>query len=193
MADIKKVNFDYIKRWEGGLSKDKRDSASKMPVPDGTGYHTNIGITWQTFVANAKLVGYTATPKLFYDMPKDIWLGIYQKGYWAMVKGDEIQSQAIAELMADWAWGSGPGTATGYLQALLKKNGLLQPVTQYFGPVTLGNLHTFIKNAGEKAAFEAIYQERVRFLKSIPSFKVYGVGWMNRMNDFYAYAQTILK
>jgi hypothetical protein len=47
MANINAVNFDYIKKWEGGLSKDSRDQAAKDPVPDGSGYHTNIGITWQ--------------------------------------------------------------------------------------------------------------------------------------------------
>jgi len=47
MADINKVNFDYIKRWEGGLSKHPKDPAAKYPVPDGSGYHTNIGgVLW---------------------------------------------------------------------------------------------------------------------------------------------------
>jgi lysozyme family protein len=193
MGDIKKVNFDYIRRWEGGLSKDKRDPAAKVPVPDGSGYHTNIGITWQAFAANAPLLNYKATPALFYEMPKDIWLSIYQGGYWASVKGDFIKSQAISELIADWAWGSGPGTATLYVQSFLKKQGLPQPVTGYFGPVTLGILNDYIKTVGEKVAFEGIYQARVKFLKSLSNWKTYGIGWMNRMNDFYAYGQSILK
>lgn len=193
MADINKVNFEYIEKWEGGKSRDKKDPASKFPVPDGSGYHTNIGITWQAFVANAPALKYTPTPELFYKMPKDIWLAIYHNGYWSSVQGDKINSQAIAELIADWGWGSGPGTATSQVQAYLKKQGIVQPVTGFFGPVTVDNLNTYIKKVGEKTAFEGIYLSRVRFLNSLSNFKIYGIGWMNRMRDFYAYAQSIMK
>jgi lysozyme family protein len=33
----------FILKSEGGLSKKPKDSASAHPVPDGSGYHTNIG------------------------------------------------------------------------------------------------------------------------------------------------------
>jgi hypothetical protein len=57
-----------LKKYEGGLSKAKTDTASKNPVPDGSGYHTNKGITWSTFKAMAQTIDYTATPTLFYQM-----------------------------------------------------------------------------------------------------------------------------
>ena len=188
MADVFKVNFAYIKKWEGGLSKDPRDPASKFPVPDGSGYHTNMGVTWQAFKAHFP----QGTPQEFYNMFDKLWLAIYREGYWKAVKGDEIKSQIIAEFIADWAWGSGPGTATAYVQTLLKNAGYLQPVTQLFGPVTLGNLHAMIDSKGERAVFDALYSARTSFLQSIKGFAVYGVGWMNRMRDFKAYADSKL-
>ena len=38
MANLKDVNFDYIKKWEGGLSCHKLDSASRHVVPDTAEY-----------------------------------------------------------------------------------------------------------------------------------------------------------
>jgi hypothetical protein len=52
MANLQKVNFDYIKKWEGGLSHNQKDSASRNPVPstpahpNPKGTHTNVGVTW---------------------------------------------------------------------------------------------------------------------------------------------------
>ena len=74
MAKVENVNFALIKKWEGGWSKDPLDPAAAFPVPDGSGVHTNIGITWKTFAANAEKLGYAATPKNFKNMPPDIWL-----------------------------------------------------------------------------------------------------------------------
>lgn len=189
MADVFKVNFAYIKKWEGGLSKDPRDPASRFPVPDGSGYHTNMGVTWQAFKAHFPSLGVHE----FYAMPEKVWLTIYKEGYWKIVKGDEIKSLIIAEFIADWAWGSGPGTATAAVQTLLKNAGYAQPVTQLFGPVTLGNLHGMIDTKGERAVFEALYAARTSFLQSLKNFVIYGVGWMNRMRSFKEYAMTVLK
>jgi lysozyme family protein len=97
MANFNQVNLKYIKRWEGGLSKDPKDKASAFPVPDGSGHHTNKGVTWATFTGLASEVGYKATPQLFYNMPDNIWLAIYKIGYWNPVQGDKINSQGIAE------------------------------------------------------------------------------------------------
>lgn len=196
MADINKVNLDYIKKWEGGLSKDPRDQAAKDPVPDGSGYHTNMGVTWQTFKSMAKTVGYTPTPKLFYAMPKDVWLGIYKKGFWDVVKGDQINSQAIAELCADWVWGTG-GYAISLIQKALNKLGAYPalPGSYVFGPLTLKAMNDLIKKKGEKTVFEALYAARKSFTQNLaanPKYSAFGTGWMNRLNDFYAFASKLV-
>ena len=51
MANINKANLDYILKWEGGLSKHPRDSAARHPVPDGSGHHTNKGITFRLWAS----------------------------------------------------------------------------------------------------------------------------------------------
>ena len=45
MADYRLI-IPFIKSKEGGLSKETSDTASADKVPDGSGYHTNKGITW---------------------------------------------------------------------------------------------------------------------------------------------------
>jgi lysozyme family protein len=196
MANINAVNFDYIKKWEGGLSKDSRDQAAKDPVPDSSGYHTNIGITWQTFKGLAAKGGYTATPELFYKMPKDIWLKIYKVGFWDVVQGDKINSQAIAELCADWVWGTGP-YAIKLIQQALNKLGAYPPLpgSYVFGPQTLKNMNELIKKKGEKVVFEALFAARQKFMLDLgakPAYAMFNTGWQNRLRDFYSFASKLV-
>lgn len=191
MADVKKVNFDYIKRWEGGLSSDPRDPAAKSPCPtltyQGRPLHTNMGVTWAAFHARFP----NDPERVFLLMPADKWLQIYHDGYWNFVKGDLINSQAIAELLADWAWGSGAYAAYG-LQKCLKANGYPVVIDGMIGPVTVNNLNNWKAVKGERAVFDALYSARTTFLQSLSGFKIYGTGWMNRMRDFKAYAYSIM-
>jgi lysozyme family protein len=192
MANIKKANTKYIEKWEGGIGNDPNDHYARYPVPDGSGNHTNKGVTWVTFKSFATKAGYTATPALFYKMPMDIWLRIYKIGFWDPMRGDQIPSQALAELLADFAWGSGAGGATIQLQKYLNKNGFSLVVDGGFGPKTLAALLAHIKKVGEKKAFEGIFLHRIAFLKSLADFRHFGTGWLNRMKDFYDFAAKLV-
>ena len=192
MANINAVNFDYIKRWEGGLSKDRNDPAAVDPVPDGSGYHTNIGVTWATFKGLAKQAGYIATPELFYRMPKETWLKIYKQGYWDPMNADNINSQGIAELLVDFAWGSGPGTAARVTQRYLAGKGFKIAVDGRFGPASTKALNDAIKKFGAKQVFDDLWNLRLNYLKSLSGWQNYGFGWSNRMNDLYSFASKIL-
>ena len=192
MAKIENVNIDYFWKWEGGLSKDPRDPAAKFPVPDGKGFHTNKGVTWRVFSTNAQKLGYPATPTHFYEMPKATWLKIYKQLFWDGVKADAIASQAIAEFMADWAWGSGPGTAAKKLQAFLNTRGANLLVDGKIGAITLGFFNNLIQHSGERIVFEDLDRSKRNFLKTTSGFKTYGLGWYNRMDDFRDYAVSII-
>jgi len=122
MANYRLI-IPHILQSEGGLSKNPNDNASAYPVPDGSGYHTNKGVTWKTFVDLASKIGYTATPKLFYAMPSDIWGKIYKLGYWDQFRGDTIQAQAVANMFADGFWIGGGAKQVKAVQTFLKSNG----------------------------------------------------------------------
>lgn len=107
MADFS-LYAPKLKALEGGASNSKTDTASKNPSPctigGKTNVHTNEGITWTTFVANASKYGYVASCANFSAMPDSIWNNIAKGQYWDIVGADNIDSQAVAELMADMAF-----------------------------------------------------------------------------------------
>lgn len=189
MGNLSKANLDYILKWEGGLSKHQRDSAARHPLPDGSGFHTNKGITWRVF---RSLYGNSADAvNRFYRMTHDDFRGIY-KLYWNGIKADSVNSQVIAEYMADFAWGSGVAGASRQIQKWLKSQGYQVGVDGKIGSQTLTAINDLIKEKGEKIAFESLDAHRRHFLSHLRDFDVFGRGWYNRLNDFVAYANSMI-
>lgn len=157
-----------IKKTEGGLSKDPNDNAAKFPVPDGSGFHTNKGITWQTFTSLAPTLGYIATPKLFYEMPEALWRTIYKRAYWDAVRGDEIKSIGIAIYLVDFAFNSGPGNAVRVLQRVLNESfGNKLVVDGAIGPLTIAATNA----ANERNLLSAYHQARLNFINASSKIK----------------------
>lgn len=185
MANINNANLDYILRWEGGLSKHQRDSASRHPVPDGSGNHTNKGVTWRVF---ASIYGNSADAvQRFYKMTHEDFKGIYAL-YWKGVKADSITSQIIAEYVADFAWGSGVSGSSRQVQRWLNTQGVKVGVDGKIGMQTVTAINQLIKTEGEKAVFVSLQAHRMSFLSHLKDFDVFGRGWYNRLDDFAKYA-----
>jgi len=191
MADINQVNYDYIIKWEGGLSCNKLDSASKHPVPDThehpnpKGYHTMRGVTWMAWRSIFKNNPQSIAD--FYKMPKDKWLKIY-KWYWDLVGASQIDNQIIAELMADWAWGSGVNACFQLQKFLNLRYGYELKVDGKVGKRTIKALNDAIMKEGSVDCYKALFKFRCDWIKTIPSFRDFGRGWMNRLNDFDRWA-----
>lgn len=110
----------FIKKWEGGLSRDPNDTAGSNPAPwpynGKTGWHTNKGITYSTFVGNAKKLGYEASKENFFNMPDELWLKILKGAYVNAFPVDKIAHlPRIQAVIITWAWGSGQSGAERYL------------------------------------------------------------------------------
>jgi lysozyme family protein len=190
MADFRRM-IPYIQQWEGGLSDKLSDTASlapgnqTAPVNPATGriYHTNKGIQWQSFLAGAKQGGYAATKDNFLAMPQWIWDMVYKHLYWNAVQGDAIKSQDVADILADYAWGSGPGSATKAVQQVLNQQfaaGLV--VDGGFGPKTLAAVNA----AGERLAkpLEAARRAFILQVGQRPEQQANLQGWLNRLDYF---------
>jgi len=189
MANINKANLDYILKWEGGLSKHPRDTAARHPVPDGSGFHTNKGITWQVFKS---IYGSSEDAVLrFYKMSHDDFRGIY-KLYWSAVKADLISSQILAEYVTDFAWGSGVSGSTRQVQKWLNAQGFNLVVDGKFGNQTVNAINKLIQDKGERLVFESLNAHRRAFLRTLRDFDVFGKGWLNRLDDFVLYANKNL-
>jgi lysozyme family protein len=190
MTNYKNI-VPFIKKSEGGISSEPKDSASKNSSPCGkkNGYpiHTNKGITWATFKGLASKGGYSATCDNFLKMPDDVWFKVYKVGFWDEVQGDRIQNQAIANTFVEMIWGSGLGSISrgtgtlGWLNSFFKKNynQNLTSITQ------MVNFVNKLDNEGKTPElFEKLNDFRATKYKNLnqPAFTK---GWLNRLNSFY--------
>lgn len=184
MANFTNI-IPFILKAEGGLSKDKNDAASKYPVPDGSGYHTNKGITWKVW---SSVYGTDRISiKEFYTMPQNKWNTIFKRLYWDSIKGDNIISQRIADTLVNWVWGSGVYIPVSRLQKILglKADGI-------FG----GNTLNAVNLANEKMLFDALKNSQYNFfdvLSNKPEYSMYKKGWLNRLNNLFAYVGSEVK
>lgn len=165
MANADKL-IPIIRKWEGGWSNNKYDK----------GKETMCGITLSTF---RNFFGKDKTADDLKHITDEQWKYIFKSGYWDKCNADRIQNQSIANLLVDFAWGSGSKTAIKKIQKLLgvKVDGIL-------GEITL----SAINKADSKELFENLWKVRKQFFISIvnnnPSQSIFLKGWLNRLNDF---------
>lgn len=176
MADYKKI-IPFILKWEGGLSKNKDDVYAKNPVPNGTGYHTNKGITWVVF--SSYFGNTTATQERFMKMSSEDWGIIFKHLFWDAIKGDNIQSQKVADILVNWAWGSGVRIPSVQIQQIVGVT-----ADGNIGPKTIAAINAM----DEKDLVTKLKQKNISFyevLTTNPKYSMFRKGWFNRLNDLY--------
>ena len=182
--------INFIKKWEGGLTGHPADSASNNPSPCGDDprynapYHTNKGITWQTYTSSVQ----GGSCEEFLVMPDSVWLFVWKTKYWDRVQGDFIENQAIANAYASWAWGSGVAGASYLMQSML-----MNKYGYRLEDVSTPSNRTAILNAlarkDSAQLFETMMDTREQFFRGLSSFATFGTGWLNRLEDFRKYNQ----
>jgi len=192
MADYKIV-IPFILKWEGGLSRATTDTASRNPSPctfnGQTGWHTNKGVTWATFTTLASRLGYAATCTNFQRMPEDIWGKIFKVGFWDAIGGDQIKSQAIANVAADFAWGAGPFRAVQRLQMAVNNISSNKiAVDGKIGPRTIAA----VNNTNQLALFNEYTKLKDQFYKNLPGQEANQRGWSNRHNDLLEFSKKYI-
>lgn len=178
----------YIQKWEGGLSRDPKDTASSNPAPwtynGQTGWHTNKGVTYATFSSLASRLGYAPTADNFFKMPDDIWYKILWEGYAKPFQLERINHlPRIQAVIINWAWGSGVGGATTRLGRFLREEMGVQDnnitttkIASYFNQL--------VKPEKEVEVFHKLCDRRLADFQKMPSWNAHGRGWTNRLNDF---------
>ena len=186
MANIDKL-IPFILKWEGGFVND----------PTDRGGATNKGVTLATYEAYCKRKGYPRpTVERLKNIPDAHWREIVKTMYWDKWRADDIHSQKVANILVDWVWGSG-------IHGIKKPQALLGvKVDGIVGDKTL----SAVNFADPEELFDAIYQERVKFLNAIVSNSVAAYekkigrkatdaellkytqkrfikGWLNRLQD----------
>jgi lysozyme family protein len=143
--------------------------------PEDQGGPTCQGVTLATY---RQYYGADKTKEDLKNISYKEWCHIMKKGYWDKVKGDKIDNQSLAEIIADWCVNSGLA-GVRKVQELLgcKPDGIV-------GPITL----SLINAAEAELLHERIWKARQQFFINIvkrnPKQKVFMNGWMNRLNSF---------
>jgi lysozyme family protein len=147
-----------VLRHEGGWSDHPRD-------PGGA---TMKGITLATFRADRGEERTKADLRAISDADVE---QIYRRRYWNAVRGDELPA-GVDLAVFDAAVNSGPGRATRWLQQAIGvwPDGLI-------GPRTMAAV------AQQDAAdlIDRICDLRLGYLKALPTFDVFGMGWTRRV------------
>jgi hypothetical protein len=168
----------HVKKWEGTLSKDPRDTAASCVQPGQV--HTNRGVTFCAFKSLAAKLGITpVTYNRFISMgDKDAAKFLYE--YYKAVGGPKINNPELALAMTEANWGSGPTRAQKHLIDALRNLGYtVKDTNQAF---ELANKAPIVKLYEEYQRLRRYYLEVT--LGSSPKYAWAKQGWINRINDF---------
>lgn len=148
--------FELIMKWEGG---DKITNDPKDP-----GGLTKYGVSQKAY-PNLDIKNLTLE-----DASK-----IFKKDYWDKCKCDNLPDP-ISILVADCAYNSGVKRSIMILQKAVgtTEDGII-------GPKTLEK----IKQSDVQKVSQLLRDYRLEFLKSLSTWKIYGNGWNNRIQDVY--------
>lgn len=190
MADYKNI-IPFIRAAEGGLSRATTDTASSNPSPCRhdrvMGWHTNKGVTWTTFKSSASLLGYSASCSNFITMPDSIWNKIFKYQYWDKYNLDLSKSQAIANVIVTWAFGSG---VTGAYKQLAKfvntkyNANFSETSTSENRKNIMLYLNQKADQIGERKVFDELVEWRKNYFISLNQ-SANLKGWLSRLDKFY--------
>lgn len=178
----------FLLQYEGGLSRDSFDEASSHPAPWAykgvSGYHTNKGVTYSTFVALAPKCGYAITPDNFFLMPNDIWLKILKEGYMKPYPLDKISHlPRIQAVIITWAWGSGVSGSETYL-ARFQREVMGINDSNITPSEIVDNFKKRINPINELEWFNKLCDRRSSDFKKMNTYYKHGKGWETRLNAF---------
>ena len=142
---------------EGGYSDDAGD-------PGGP---TNWGIT----IIDARLYWkHDATAEDVKNMPRSIAEEIYVKHYADPLQYNSLPA-GVDYAVLDYGINSGISRSAKVLQSIVKV-----PIDGVIGPITIAAVSAL--NSGN--VIDAIYDERLRFLRSLSTWSRFGRGWLSR-------------
>lgn len=153
--------------------------------PDDRGGPTNYGIT------QATLSRYLKRPASIDDvrlMPLSTAKTIYRGDYWAAIRGDQIQSQLVANHCLDMCVLRGVGAAPKAIQTVLgvKVDGVL-------GPVSLAALNQNSSSRFLLGFYRVCAKAFAGIAAANPTQLVFLNGWLNRLDDMFNDATAFMR
>lgn len=165
---------------EGGFQNNSADSGNFL---NGVNYGTKFGITpgaWMRYYNKP------IQPDTIRNLTKEQAVPIYEKNYWAKIKGDHIANQSLADLMMFTVVNSGAGQVLNFKKLMNRLSGR-KVVAETSVPFTLQEIE-ILNSLDQEAYFNALKAERENFYRSLvkskPEKAVFLPGWLRRLNEY---------
>jgi lysozyme family protein len=131
----------------------------------------------------ANKLGYKDNATNFLTMPNEIWDKILAFGFWNPMICYKITSNYVANIVVDFAWGSGISGAKKSLKKFFANKGIEVKNIQDI----VNELNKEIVSKGETNVAMELINHRKNFFKSLKNFSTYGKGWFNRLNSLITF------
>lgn len=144
--------------------------------PDDRGGLTMCGVTYATYATYCNKCKKKASESGLRNLTYAEWLDILKTMFWDRWKADEIENQALANILVDWVWASGiTGIKRPQRILKVKDDGIV-------GPITLAA----VNSRSPEALFAELHKDRIAHVEGIvqksPSQKKFLKGWKRRIN-----------
>lgn len=147
--------------------------------PYDRGGFTVDGITLTTF---RRYYGAYRTQEDLRNITPPQWRHIMKTGYWDVCKADQIENQALAELIVDWCVNSGTARIRDVQTILdVRPDGCIGPIT--LKALNIGDTSDLYRRIME--ARKAWYE---RIVRNDPTQKRFLKGWRNRLQRLQDHA-----
>lgn len=154
--------------WDAAFASTLKEEGGFVNHPADPGGMTNLGVTANTWKA---WTGRSPTEDEMRALTPATVKPLYKANYWDKVWGDRLPA-GLDYAVFDFAVNSGPHRAVTVLQKLVgtTQDGVM-------GPQTLAAV-----NAADHGALVRQYNDaRLKFLKGLSTFSVFGKGWSGRV------------
>lgn len=171
-ADVEGGRYSNAELFEKARKKGWSDD------PDDAGGQTMVDVTLATYKGWCRANGRKAPAAAdLRSISYEDWRDVLKSLFWDKWNADTIPSQGLANLVVDWAWGSG---ATG----IKRVQRILNVAADGFpGPKTMQAM--FSRDADK--LFDRIAADRIRHAREIvsarPANRKFWNGWMRRYNS----------
>lgn len=153
---------------------------------DDRGGPTNKGVTFKLFVSCAqRILGIAPTLEALKALTDEQSASIYRVVFWNEMRGDDFQSQDLANIVCDYFVNAGH-PATKLLQSIINQLSLGSFVTVdgVIGPATIAALN----GVNQALAYRSYKQQRIEQYRQIAAADPLEAdnlhGWINRVNTF---------
>ena len=140
---------------------------------DDPGGRTNLGVTQRVWEA---WTGKPASEAEMRSLTPAMVAPLYRKHYWDAVRADDLP-HGLALMVFDFGVNAGPGRAIQFLQQMV---GAM--VDRRIGPLTIAAVRRYVDQHGEAWAIRAYADLRREYYRTRSTFRVFGKGWLRRVD-----------